>query len=864
MEALLGVPPENRPAVLDRVCGSDLELRDELESLLIAHDESEGFLATSAESFAAPYLERAAASISDKPGAVVGRYRLVEEIGRGGMGTVWVATRADGQFEHRVALKLVKRGMDTEEIIARFRRERQILATLAHPNIARLLDGGVGEDGRPYFVMEYIVGRPVTEYCDKRSLPIDERLRLFATACRVVGFAHRNLVVHRDIKPSNVLVSDTGELKLLDFGIARLTAPDGDGANLPTHTATRVMTPEYASPEQLAGGQVTTASDVYQLGLLLYELLTGQRPSKDARRPSTAVRRAVTRTDRMGSRHVVEPEVVSERRATTPARLHRRLRGDLDTIALRAIREEPERRYPSAEALAEDVERHLENLPIRFGGDRVSYRAAKFFRRHRLSVIAGAVVIAMGVGLLAFDLVRVRRQRDLARHEAEKATEIAQVLGLFLQGWSPDASDRGEVSAQKVLGDAATRAQRELGNRPEMLAAVLSLIGDFHTSLGEWRAADSLLTQALKIQEQLYKRPSSDLAATLARRGRFFRYRGQPREAATALQRSVAMNRAVFGPRHMETLRVQRELAAMYRASKRYRDSELVLREILSSFEAVTRVKSPFALEVASELGYVLFNQGVFDQSVEILRPTLERQRAIFGVNHTSTFMTTRSLGSVLRDRGELEAAEALHREAYRIARVLYGDVHTETEVAMYVLALGLHRRGKVGEAENLARQSLILAERLYGRSHLAISDRVGYLGLLRLLQGDTADAEQMLRRALAGLRRAPVAADPDLGDVLNPLAYILVRRGAPDANEIYRQAVEFDNVRPADLPDFVSDAVHFLAIAEHLKGDLRAAAEDYRRALRLYDRQLPSGHPYRVAAGAGLAALQEGRPPPF
>ena len=859
LDAVLADPPEARGATLDRLTAGDAELLKEVESLLAAHAKAEGFLATSAESFAAPYLmEAAAMEPGDRTGAIVGRYRLVEQIGRGGMGTVWLAERSDGQFEHRVALKLIKRGMDSEEILARFLRERQILARLDHPNIARLLDGGVNEDGRPYFVMEHVSGRAITAHCDERRLPVEERIRLFAVVCRAIGYAHRNLVVHRDIKPSNVLVDERSQLKLLDFGIARLLGGRDEDAVTLTASSGRLMTPEYASPEQLTGQTVTTASDVYQLGILLYELLTGQRPrsaeaGETTRRPSGTVRRTVTITHRNGQQETIEPAVVSTNRGTTPERLQRRLKGDLDLIALRALRAEPEKRYPSAEDLAEDLERHLENRPIRFGGDRASYRAAKFVRRHRIGVTATAAVLMLIVGLLGFDSVRVRQERDRARHEADKAIEVSQLMARFLQGWNPDASDRGEVSAKKLLAEAAIRAERELAPRPEMLAATLSILGDFQTTLGEWSMAESLLTRAAALQQRLSNRPTADLAATLVRRGRLYRSSGRFGEAVPVLEEALALHRTLFGPRHAETLRVQRELAGAFRNAKQYKPAETELRAILAALDQNAQAASPFALEVSSDLGYALFQQARFDEAVEILRPTLAQQRVLFGDVHLATLATIRSLGSALRDRGDLDEALGLYRDALRISRALYGEAHQETESALLVLALVLERKNELAEAEQLARESLEVSRQVYGADHPLAWGHVGHIGSLRLDRGDLPEAERLLRQAYVKLRPVVPAGDPDWGDIVNRLAYLLVARGAPDADAVYHEAVRIDDARPADLPDFVSDGIHFLAWAEQKRGDLAAAEKDYRRALAIYERQLPANHPYLLATREGL-----------
>jgi len=830
LEAALEVDPENRPTLLDRLCAGDVELRQEVDSLLAAGVPDDDFLELPLETFAAPYLDHVAQDPVevDYPGETVGRYRLIESIGRGGMGTVWLAERADGQFEQRVALKLIKRGMDTDEILQRFLRERQILARLEHPEIARLLDGGVSEDDRPYFVMEYVAGEPITEHCDRRRLSIDGRLRLFIHACQAVQYAHRNLVVHRDLKPANVLVTEKGEVKLLDFGIAKLMSDDLDATRAGAEAV--LMTPEYASPEQVAGEPVTTASDVYQLGVLLYELLSGHRPhstrgrlTTDVRRavlesvpprPSTAIRRVTSIVHRDGVTEEIEPRVVTERRGTNIERLRRRLRGDLDTIAMRALRKEPDRRYPTAEDLARDVERHLSHLPIRFGAEDFVYRAGKFLRRHRIGVATAAAVVLLAAGGASFYTVQVRGERDRARQEAAKATETAQIMGRFFQGWNPDAADRGQVSARQMITEASRRAELELRNQPATLAATLSVLGDLQTSLAEWQAADSLLGRALAIQELLYDGSNADMAATLARRGRLLDFMGEHEAAEASYRQALEQYRSLLGPRHVETLRNQRALAVLLGKVNKLEEAEAMLRDVMTKIPEADRATSPFALEASTELGYVLFLRARFDEAVGVLRPTLEQQRRLFGDTYGPSVNTMRALGSALRDRGDLDEAEALYRDVVRITSTLYGDERLEMLYAITVLSIVLDRKGELEEAERLARRAQALAERIYGPDQYETAG-AGLPGIL-LNRGDRNESERLLRRGLAITRRSFPAGHLDEGDHLNRLAYILVARGAADGDAFYREAVTFDRARPPGSPIFASDGLHFLAWAQH------------------------------------------------
>src|SRR5688572_8318824 len=387
-----GLDPARRDLYLTQACGEDEELRSEAERLIIAHERADRFIETPVTAVRGIWPERGVDEVA--PGRLIGPYRILSEIARGGMGAVYLAERADGQYQQRVALKLIKRGLDIDPLLRRFRAERQILASLEHPNIARLLDGGTSEDGMPFFVMEYIAGAPIHQYVRSRSLSVAERLLLFLSVCDAVAHAHRRGIVHRDIKPANILVTTDGVPKLLDFGIAKVTTPDEPG---PTTAVTelRLLTPEYASPEQVAGQSATTASDVYSLGVVLYELLTGSSPYRTRSRDPLDIADAVRTT-------VPEPPSVS-----TEKILRRQLRGDLDTIVLVALRKEPERRYASVDDMAADIRRHLHGLPINARPDSVGYRAGKYLKRNRVALVAASAAV-LATSLLGAGVVMLR------------------------------------------------------------------------------------------------------------------------------------------------------------------------------------------------------------------------------------------------------------------------------------------------------------------------------------------------------------------------------------------------------------------------------------------------------------------------
>jgi eukaryotic-like serine/threonine-protein kinase len=500
LERALEVAPDCRADYLDSACAGDAALRREVDSLIASDEQAHtDFLEFGA---ATPTLPT---EVSVPPeslsGKRIGTYQIVEEIGHGGMGSVYLAIRADDQYRKQVAIKLVRGGLGDAFRRHRFKAERQILADLDHPNIARLLDGGALEDGQPYVVMEYIQGQPIDKFCDSRELPVSERLRLFRTVCSAVAYAHQHLVIHRDLKPANILVNDSGEPKLLDFGIAKILDADAttESENA-TATVLRPMTPEYASPEQVRGEPMTTASDVYSLGVVLYGLLTGQRPYAATSQLPHEIAQAVCDVQ------PEKPSTAVSRVEATPAdadasreKLHRRLRGDLDNIVLKALRKEPARRYASVEQFSEDIRRHLERLPVIARPDTFWYRTGKFVHRHK----AGVFGVALAVAALVVGLVVTLRETYVARRErarAEQRFNDVRELANSLLFEVHDAIQNlpGSTAARKLIVDRALRyldalAKEAKGNLSlqRELAAAYQKVGDVQGGFREANLGDT-------------------------------------------------------------------------------------------------------------------------------------------------------------------------------------------------------------------------------------------------------------------------------------------------------------------------------------------------------------------------------------
>ncbi len=556
-----------RSAFVARACAGRDDLRLEVLSLLDAmaraeHQFERTPLDVSAAARSTVHAAlRSAVGDVDAGGRRVGPYTLQRELGRGGMGVVYLASRTDGEFAHDVALKIIKRGMDTDAVVRRFRTERQILADLTHPQIARLLDGGTTEDGRPYLVMEYVDGQPITTYADAQRLDVAARLQLFCKVCAAVAYAHQHLVVHRDIKPSNVLVAASGEPKLLDFGLAKIL--DVDGGALDTDTGHRWLTPEFASPEQLRGDRVTTASDVYALGVLLYELLSGERPFGRRAARGTELVRAICDDDPEKPSAAAATDgaaTAAAARATRPDRLQRVLRGDLDRIVLKALEKDPARRYASAQSLSDDVQRYLAGQPVSASGDAVAYHVAKFLRRHTAAVTAAA---AVAVTLIAATGVTVAQARVARRERAQaerRFKDVRRLANSFLFDFHdaiallPGATTAREMvlkTAQEYLAGLAQEAGNDRELWSELSTAYLKL-GDVQgrpsaSRLGDTDGAVASYTQALALRRRLAAADPTnaalehEVAIALFRIGPIYQVRGEPSRAIAVTREAMAI-----------------------------------------------------------------------------------------------------------------------------------------------------------------------------------------------------------------------------------------------------------------------------------------------------------------------------------
>jgi len=697
--AALELPAEERQRYLDAACGGDRELRAEVESLLEQHDPD--FLES-------PLIdvERLGAEGDVALGSLrrLGAYRIVRPVGRGGMGEVYLAVQEGEGFERPVALKLVRAGMATDDVLARFRLERSILAGLSHPNLAKLIDGGATPDGLPYFVMEYVEGAPITEYCDRRALSVTDRVRLFQSVCDAVHRAPQSLVVHRDIKPSNVLVTTEGVPKLLDFGIGKVLDAAESSTEL-TRRTRRVLTPEYASPEQIRGGTVTTATDVHGLGLLLYELLAGRHPFSESATSDEQLARAVTETMPEAPSTVAArdpagdgadaPQEIAARRGTQPPKLVRTLRGDLDNIVLRALRKEPERRYPSADALRSDLERYLVGLTVQARPDSFAYRASKFVRRNPWGVAAAVLaLVALGTALV----VPWQQNRRLM---AERDKALA-VQGFLLEAFGTTGGDEA-VSAGELLSLQAGRVDSLYADRPELRAEMLLVLSDALERVGDYPRAVQTAERGLTTLRSEHAGDHPEVARALNTYGWALHSAGQSAEALEPLEEAVAMRRSIGRAVRDELSRSLNDLGVVRDELGEYETAEALYREALEIRRAGLGDAHRATGITASNLAVTLYRLGEFEAAKREAELALQVMRAAVGPDHQRTIIVQNNLAAMMVGAGDLAGAVEQYRDLLDRQTRLQGEGHAITNTVRNGLAQTLFLAEELDEAEELS-----------------------------------------------------------------------------------------------------------------------------------------------------------------
>lgn len=853
-ESALACPEPERAAHVAREA-PDTEFADLVHGLLAAdaveRSEPGGGLADVVTQAVAEVTAANAAPPVER----LGPYKLLTMLGEGGMGAVYLAERDDDEFLQRVAIKVV-RGLLEPERVRQFRNERQILAWLEHPNIARLLDGGTTDAGLPYFVMEHVDGVPIDQYCDGHRMTIADRLRLFLAVSDGVSHAHRSLIVHRDIKPANILVTAQGVPKLLDFGIARLALDVGPEATT-SRGHGRMMTPHYASPEVVRGGQVTTSADVYALGVLLYELVTGRRPLHFATMTSAEVERVVCHVEppqaSAASAAVDSSEPSAEDRAalrrTSSRRLRAQLAGDLDAILAAAIEKDPARRYASVEAFAADVRHHLAGRPVAARPPSWSYTVRRFAARHRWEVGAAALLLAALSGsaiMLSVQATRLAAERDLTARERDTAQQVVSFLTGLFEVSNPDTASGSTITARELLDRGAERIDAELGSQPMVQARLLGTIGTVYGSLGLYERSAALLERGLELRRATLGADHIDTAHSMEALAETYRELARLDEAESLHREALAIKQR-RGDTPTSVASSLNNLGLTLAERGRYAEAEPLLRDAIQAWRAAQGASAAVVAVGLNNLAQSLRQQGRLDEAVRVLEEAIAIRRRRVGNQHPLLANVLGHLGQVRSLRGEFEAAEPLLREALAIRRKAYGDEHPDTATSFNSLASLLQDRGDLAGAEPLYRLALVSIQTRLGRRHPEYADQLNNLGSLLEDSGRLGEAEPLFREALAVRRAAFGDEHPAVARALHNLGRAELGLGrVTSAGTLATRALE---MRSHLLPAGNAETAQSLA----LLGGVRAAERRYGDSERLLSEALDA---QRKALGATHPAV--------
>ena len=852
----LEVPTLDREAYINEHC-PDTGVRDEVRTLLSALEESDG------EAF----LNQAAGNVTDldvdqvleEPeevdltGTWIGSYELLRRIGQGGMGSVYLGQRDDGR---QTAIKVIRNAADQNRI-RRFQSERDILARLNHPNIARLFDGGTTDEGLPYLIMEYVDGLPIDKYCNEQALTISERIELFIGVCQAVHYAHRNLIVHRDLKPSNILVTSDGQPKLLDFGIAKLREDNEGHFNLTqTRTDARLMTPEYASPEQVRGEPITTASDVYALGVLLYRLLTGHSPYQlqnrvlyeieqaicetQPKKPSAIVNTIVQIRHSDGTEDSLNPDRVSAMRSTSIDQLRKLLKGDLDTIVLMAVRKEPDRRYSSAEKMAEDLDLFLRDRPITARPDTRLYRFQKFVQRNAAGVLLGGILMILGITAVTTIVMQ-------AQQVQQQNTEMEEVI-TFMEGMfeitDPNQLGDTTLTVQHLLDNSLERVETQLGGQPLRQASILNMLGPLYEKRGLFNKAVSVNGEALQIlQNETPTGESLELAKGYHLLGSSYHVLGRLKEADSLFRIALQMRRNLLDKNDPDVAESLSRLGAVTYDLGKMEDALALSIEARSIREGHMREhpETDTYEAVAQSLhqqALILQQYQQYDQAESLFRQALDLRRKAHGNQSLRVSDTLDNLALLLREREKFTEAEGMAREALIVSIRTLGHNHPSVATSMNNLAMILRKQGRGDEAEELYKTSLAIRTKHFGQVHQDVAASLNNLAYLYHAQERFDESIPLLREALDIWQQTLGPRHADVGIVRRNLGTILRKKGQlKEARSQYIAAIDIYRGIPDQPRRLISSLVGLGNIYMDM-GQFRGAESAFQEALNLLEQQ--------------------------
>ncbi len=850
LDEALALPADERLTFIESRFADRRELARRLRELLEAAQAGSDLLARADRAARDVLAEAAQPADADRDGGSadgdrdepvperIGDYRIVDRLGSGGMGTVYLAERLDGEVDRKVALKVVTAGAYSRSHLDRFLAERRMLARLEHPNIARLYDVGVDASGVPFLVMEYVDGQPIDAWADERRLGVEERLGLVLQVAEALSCAHRNLIVHRDVKPNNLLVTDDGVVKLLDFGVAKLLEdPDLDAPPL-TRPGLPLLTPEYASPEQIRGELVTTASDVYATGILLHEMLTGSRPYAFESRSPVHIEQVVTDQEpRVPSRAAasISPEAAALR-STSPDGLARALRGDLDAIVLQALQKEPGGRYGSIQEFAADITRHRTHEPVAARPPTWRYRAGRFVRRNRLQFGAAALVVLALVGGLGATWWQGR----LAAREAERAERVVELLTGLFQGSDPDAAPGRELTARELLARGEGPLLAGLGDEPEVALRLQRVLGRIYTSIGEYDRALPLLDSARVLADRTGS--PEDRSAARSALADLLHARGEYAAGEAVAREHLELRRMIDRGETVELATALTNLASFIHRQGRYEEAEAVLREGLAMDR---RVGGPAAVATdLNNLGTLLLNQSRYDEAIEILAESASIRRGLYVGYHTDVATSIANLANAFDRKGDQEGADSLYAEALEMRRQLLGEEHPHVAVVLNNLAQLRQAQGRFDESRALHQDALRIRRAVFGDDHAQVAASLNNLAIVSYREGDYDGAEASMREAVSVFRANLAEDHPNVLTGVANLGAILRAKGElAQAETLIRETLE-TRLRVLG-PDHHNTGGSWSNLADLLlrQGRVAEAEEPSARALAIYEAVLDPSH---------------------
>jgi eukaryotic-like serine/threonine-protein kinase len=845
-DVAVDLDPAERDRYLSQACGGDTSLRGEVESLLSAYGHADGL--------SQPMLGAAPPEVAEPP-ETIGAYRLIRKLGEGGMGQVWLAEQGE-PLRRRVALKLIRSGLYDEALLRRFQHERQSLALMEHPAIAKVFDAGTTAQGQPYLVMEYVPGEPITAYCDLKKLAVRERLELFLQVCEGVQHAHQKAIIHRDLKPANILVVEVDGKptpRIIDFGLARTATPRADGATVFTRVWGLVGTPGYMSPEQAdpTAEDVDTRADVYALGVILYELLTGQLPFDTAnwkKQPLDAALRELREQDaprpstRLTAAGKTSSAAAADMRSTTLKPLVNLLRGDLDSITLKAIEKDRTRRYASVGELAADVTRYLTHEPVVASPAGVGYRMGKYVQRHRVAVGVAAALVVLLSGFAVVEAVQLRRiteERNQIARERDRADRIADFMTSMFRIPDPSESRGNQVTAREILDKASADIGAGLARDPELQSQMMYVMGTVYDNLGLYSRAEALFTDSSGIGSP-HGEQSLRSRASL---GRALYHSGQYAKAVDDLRSTLAEDERVFGLRSRNTTEAMDDLGyALELEGGHYAESESLLRRAYDTERAILGPDDPDTLRTLSDLGLVLNLEGERPEAEQKLRQVLAGRMRVLGPQNLDTVISMNNLGIVLVYEAKYAEAESLFRQVLDWRTRVLGPDQSETMAAANNLAVVLRHEGRLSDSAALQEKALEFYRRAFGPENPKTFVMLDNLAETYAEMGDYAKAERMVKEARdVQLRLLP----NDAGTAITTynLAGIYAREGRRQETLLLaRDAIDHGLPPLAELgmatdPDFKSlfGDPRFVALAAYARE--KAAAQEHPAAARAASR---------------------------